>query len=284
MDTILPGPWGATLELITTLLGALFFVFLPFEIWRRSRSGKLTKQSVLEMLASVSPLLPTLLTGSLVLSFIGALYGFAAQHAWIAVPTNGWTILLAILVVDFLYYWDHRCAHVFRPYWAIAHSVHHSSEQFDQTIGLRVSFVDGFISPWFYLPAVLLGFDPLLVLTALGLILAYQQWIHTEAIGKLGWLDDWLNTPANHRVHHGVQTQYLDKNFAAVLILWDRCFGTYQAEVEPVRYGLTKAINSKNPWHIHTREAMLWLKEVNQAPTLADKLRRAFLMPSSKRE
>ena len=112
MDTILPGPWGATLELITNLLGALFFVFLPFEIWRRSRSGKLTKQSVLEMLASVSPLLPTLLTGSLVLSFIGALYGYVAQYAWIAIPTNGWTVLLAILVVDFLYYWDHRCAHV----------------------------------------------------------------------------------------------------------------------------------------------------------------------------
>ncbi len=280
----LQGPWGQPLALTTTLLGALLFVFLPIEIWRRWRQGRLNKQSFLEMLASASPLLPTLLTGSIVASFIGSLYGFVSQYAIWSIPTNAWTILLAILLVDFLYYWDHRCGHVFRPYWAIAHSVHHSSEQYDQTIGLRISFVDGFISPWFYLPALCIGFDPLLVLTALGVILAYQQWIHTETIGKLRWFDGWLNTPSNHRVHHGAQPQYLDKNYGAILILWDRWFGTYQAEVEPVRYGLTTPINSKNPWHVHTREAVLWIKDIARAPNLLEGLRRALLMPKLDRK
>jgi sterol desaturase/sphingolipid hydroxylase (fatty acid hydroxylase superfamily) len=276
MDVTLPGPWGPILDLLTTALGAMFFLFLPIELWRRWRSGALNKRSVLEMLASASPLIPTVLSATLVLSFIVALYTFIARYALWAIPINGWSILLAIIVVDFLYYWDHRCAHIFRPYWAIAHSVHHSSHQYDQTIGLRISFVDGFISPWFYLPALLIGFDPMLVLAALGFILAYQQWIHTEAVGKLAWFDGWLNTPSNHRVHHGVQQQYLDKNFGAVLMVWDRLFGTYQAEVEQVNYGLTTPLDSINPWHIHTREAVRWIKDVYQAPTVQEAWRRTF--------
>jgi sterol desaturase/sphingolipid hydroxylase (fatty acid hydroxylase superfamily) len=269
------------LGLAGSLLSALIVVLLPAEIWQRWRSGRLSRAVVLEMLASASPLIPTVLLGGVVLAFIFMLYAFCAQWAPWQIPTNAWTAVAAVLLVDFLYYWDHRSAHRFRPYWALAHSVHHSSSQYDQTIGLRISFVDGFISPWFYVPAVLIGFDPLLVFAALGLILGYQQWIHTETVGKLRWFDEWLNTPANHRVHHGVQAQYIDKNFGAVLILWDRLFGTYEPEVEPVQYGLSKPIGSSNPWQVHTKELTRLLADLRQASDWRQWWRCLMLMPKA---
>jgi len=237
---------------------------LPWELWRRWRAGQLNAASAREMLASASPLLPNLLTGGLVLAFIAALFNAAANLQLTAIPTTPLSALLCLLLVDFLYYIDHRCGHRVRAYWAISHSVHHSSPQYDQTTGLRVSFIDGFLSPWFYLPAILIGFDPWLVAACLGFILGYQQWLHTEAIGRLPWLDGWLNTPSNHRVHHGSQAQYLDKNYGAVLMIWDRMFGSYQPEVEAVRYGLTEAIGSSHPVRVHLHEALRLLRDLNQ--------------------
>jgi sterol desaturase/sphingolipid hydroxylase (fatty acid hydroxylase superfamily) len=252
-------------------LGLAFVIFLPLEIYRRYRAGKWRASTCWEMLASSSPLIPTILLGGVTLSFIAALYTFAQTLSPWSIPTNGWTAALAFVLVDFLYYVDHRCGHVIRAYWAISHSVHHSSPQYDQTTGFRISFVDGFFSPWFYLPAVLIGFDSILVLSCFGFILAYQQWIHTETIGKLPWLDGWLNTPSNHRVHHGSQPQYLDKNYGAVLMIWDRLFGSYAAEVEPVQYGITVPINSRNPIVVHLAEAQRLWTDLRAARTWSDR-------------
>jgi sterol desaturase/sphingolipid hydroxylase (fatty acid hydroxylase superfamily) len=275
----MPAGWPALLDVAATVLAAALLVLLPLEVWRRWRTGRLTRAAVLEMLASASPVIPTILLNGVVLAFITALFAEAAALSPWRMPVNGWTTLAAVLLVDFLYYWDHRCAHRFRPYWAISHSVHHSSRQYDQTVGLRISFIDGFLSPWFYLPAVLVGFDPLLVLAAFGFILGYQQWIHTETIGALPGFDGWLNTPANHRVHHGVQAQYLDKNYGAVLMVWDRLFGTYQPEGEPVRYGITVPIGSSNPWQVHTIELTRMFRDLRRAPTAREFLRRLLLLP-----
>lgn len=247
------------LDLVAIAASALIVVLLPLECWRYWRQGRLDRAHVGEMLASASPLVPTVLAAPLVTAFIAALWGGAARIAPWPIPTTWWSALLALIAVDFLYYWDHRVAHRVRLVWAVAHSVHHSSPLYNQAVGLRVSVVDGFTSPWFYLPAVLAGFDPLLVAGAFGVILAYQQWLHTETVGRLPWFDGWLNTPSNHRVHHGVQPAYIDRNYGAVLMLWDRIFGTYAAEDEPVRYGLTQPIASRHPLRVHTAEAMkLW--------------------------
>ena len=259
-------PW---LDTAATALSALFAVFLPLELWRRYRAGRLDRRSIKEMLASASPLLPTVLTGPLVLAFIAGLYAAAHALTPLHIPTTWGTAALALLLVDFLYYWDHRAAHRVRAYWAIAHSVHHSSWQYDQTTALRISFVDGFTSPWFYLPAVLLGFDPLLVGACLGLILAYQQWLHTETVGRLGWLDAVFNTPSNHRAHHAVQPQYIDRNYGAVLIVWDRLFGSWVREEEPPVYGLTEQIGSAHPWRVHAAEAVKLWRDLRRAPDLA---------------
>ena len=246
-------------------LGLTLFLLLPFELLRRYRAKQLTRASLLEMGASTSPFIFTVLASGLTISFITALFSSAATLAPWEIKTTWLSAIGAILLVDFLYYIDHRCGHVVRVYWAISHSVHHSSPQYDQTTGLRVSFVDGFLSPWFYLPAVLLGFDPLLVAAALGLIIAYQQWLHTETIGHLKWLDGWLNTPSNHRVHHGSQLQYLDKNYGAVLMIWDRLFGTYERENVPVSYGLRTPINSANPWQVHFCELFRLIVDLKTA-------------------
>ncbi len=266
------------MDLLGGALGLLGFIFFPLELWRLKREAKLNKPMVFEMLASTSPLVLTLILGPWVISFITGLYTKASAVALFHLETTPLTAVLSVILVDFLYYWDHRCSHVFRPIWAISHSVHHSSETYNQTVALRVSFIDGFISPWFYLPAVLIGFDPLLVLASFGFILGYQQWIHTETIGRLKWFDAWLNTPANHRVHHGVQPQYIDKNYGAVLMLWDQLFGTYVAEDETVKYGLTTPIGSPNPLWVHTAEAVAWVRDVARPGTLGQRFRRLVLM------
>ena len=253
------------LDQVGWALSALFIVFLPVELWRRRRQGRLDRRSIREMLASASPLLPTLLTAPLVLAFIVGLYATARAITPLRIPTNGFTAALALVLVDFCYYWDHRAAHRVRAYWAISHSVHHSSWQYDQTTALRISFVDGFLSPWFYLPVVLIGFDPLLVGTCFGLILAYQQWLHTESIGRLGWLDAVFNTPSNHRAHHAIQPQYIDRNYGAVLMVWDHLFGTYVREEEASIYGLTEQIDSAHPWRVHAAEALKLWRELQHA-------------------
>jgi sterol desaturase/sphingolipid hydroxylase (fatty acid hydroxylase superfamily) len=281
MDAI---AWMQIFETAALVFGAAIVVFLPWELLRLRRTGRLDRARLREMLASASPFLPTLLLGGVVTAFVLGLYaGVGALVPW-SIPTNGFTALLALLLVDFMYYWDHRTAHRNRTYWALAHSVHHSSPAYDQTTGLRVSFIDGFISPWFYVPVVAVGFDPLLVAACLALAIGWQQWLHTAAVGRLPWLDPWLNTPSNHRAHHGVQARYQDVNYGAILIVWDRLFGTYarESEDEPVRYGITHPIASTNPIEVHLCEARRLWRDLAATPRWRDRLRRLWHAPDWK--
>ncbi len=267
------------LELLASALSGAFFVLLPIELWRRRRT--LTKAAWKEMAANAGVVLPVLATGGVVVAFIALLWGAAdALTPW-RVPTTWGSAIACLLLVDFLFYWDHRTAHRVRAIWAVAHSVHHSSFQFDQTTGLRVSFVDGFTSPWFYLPAVFAGFDPLLVAACFGVMLAYQQWLHTEAIGRLGWFDRVFNSPSNHRAHHGTQQAYLDKNYGGILIVWDRLFGTWAPEREPPVYGLTTPLGSSNLWAVHTAEAKTLWHELNAARSWRARLRLLLSPPDA---
>ena len=142
------------LEIVSLGLSLAFLVFLPLELYQRWRRGALNRAMFKEMLASSSPILPTLLLFSLVNTLVLTVFLFAQRFAIGAIPVNVWTVLLCLVCIDFLYYIDHRCGHRIRAYWAISHSVHHSSNQYDQTTAFRMSFVDGILSPWFYLPAV----------------------------------------------------------------------------------------------------------------------------------
>jgi sterol desaturase/sphingolipid hydroxylase (fatty acid hydroxylase superfamily) len=214
-----------------------------------------------------------------VVAFVLWLFTGAASLEITKLPVNIWTILGAIVLVDFMYYIDHRVGHRVRLMWAVSHSVHHSSPLFNQTTALRISFVDGFISPWYYTPVILIGFDPLLVAAAFSVVLAYPQWIHTETIGKLGWFDVIMNSPSNHRVHHGVQEQYLDKNYGGIFMIWDHMFGTYEPEGEPVTYGLVHQIDSVNPVQVHFAEAIRFVKKLVTLTTWKQRLTYIFKAP-----
>jgi len=157
---------------------------------------------------------------------------------------GAWALL--IVCEDFCYYWFHRASHEVRILWA-AHVNHHSSTHYNLSTALRQSWTTPLTGPIFWVPLALLGFHPAMIVTAQAISLIYQFWIHTELIGKLGPLEWVMNTPSHHRVHHGANVEYLDRNYAGIFIVWDRLFGSFAPERTPVNYGLTKNIHSYNP-------------------------------------
>ncbi|MEP1095863.1 MAG: sterol desaturase family protein [Cyclobacteriaceae bacterium] len=239
---------------------------------------KLTKWRLKEMLSSFLVFIPAQLTEKAATATFAAgfflLYNFIPWH----IPVNGWTVLLAILVIDFLYYWEHRWEHEIRLLWSY-HSIHHSSPIYNYTTALRVSFIDNFVTWVFYLPAVAMGFHPVVVLVAIVFILTYQFWIHTELIRKMGWFEFVFNSPSHHRVHHGSDDIYLDKNYGALLIIWDRMFGTFQKEIHPPTYGLTKQIETINPINVHLFEYKGIFKDLRKARNLREVLGYLFRKP-----
>ena len=164
-----------------------------------------------------------------------------------ALPLNLVTIISCILLADFAYYWDHRLMHRIGLGWA-THTVHHSSPHFNMSVAYRFGPLDAIIPILFSIPLVMLGFNPWLLLAAELFVQSYQAILHTEIIGKLPKPIEYVfNTPSHHRVHHGVNRQYWDKNYAGIFIIWDRLFGTFEEEREEVRYGVSEPINSVNP-------------------------------------
>jgi sterol desaturase/sphingolipid hydroxylase (fatty acid hydroxylase superfamily) len=177
----------------------------------------------------------------------------------------------AILAWDFIYYWNHRFMHESRYMWAI-HVVHHSSERYNLSTALRQPVADAFGTFLPYTMLAWLGIRPELIQTARGVNLLYQYWIHTDTIGRLGPAERWLNTPSNHRVHHGSNRQYLDRNHGSILIVWDRLFGTYEPEGDPVVYGLTRNIETFDPLRVATHEHADMLRDVSRSTTWHDRL------------
>ncbi len=174
---------------------------------------------------------------------------FNIDLAWFDFSPSGILLwLLALIAFDFCYYWAHRCGHEISVLWA-AHAIHHQSEDYNLSTALRQTS-SGFLFSWiFYLPLFLLGMPFEVFVTVNALDLIYQFWVHTQLVGKLGWLDRILVTPSNHRVHHAQNKIYIDKNYGGILVLWDRMFGTFQEELddEPVIFGVRKPLASWNP-------------------------------------
>lgn len=164
---------------------------------------------------------------------------FTFENTW-------WTWILLFLGVDFFYYWFHRASHEVNMLWA-AHIVHHQSEDYNLSVALRQSWFQGWFSWAFYLPLAVVGFDPVIFAVIVSFNTLYQFWIHTTTIKTLGPLEWVINTPSHHRVHHGSNPKYIDRNHAGSLIIWDRMFGTFQKEEEKVIYGITSPLNSWNP-------------------------------------
>ncbi len=192
--------------------------------------------------------------------------------------TGAWAWGAAILGWDFIYYWNHRASHESRWLWAI-HVVHHSSERYNLSTALRQPVAEGITLSVPYGLLALAGVRPGLIEQARGINLLYQFWIHTEAIRRLGWVERVFNTPSHHRVHHGSNRQYLDRNHGSILIIWDHLFGTFEEEDEPVVYGLTKNIDSYNPVTIASHEWVDLAEDVASAQTWRDRWSFALRRP-----
>lgn len=193
-------------------------------------------------------------------------------------PSDWWVWVLLFFADDFAYYWFHRVSHESRVFWA-SHVVHHSSEHYNLSTALRQTWVPMTYFP-FWLPLALMGFSPWMILLAQSWSLIYQFWIHTERVRRLPrFLEVVLNTPSHHRVHHGSNQQYLDKNYGGILIIWDRMFGTYEPEGERVKYGLTKNIQTHNPVRVAFHEYVALWHDIRHARGVRTKVALAFRGP-----
>ena len=215
------------------------------------------------------------------LAIVG-LYTLLFEHyAFFKTPVNWTTGIILFISVDFFYYWFHRYSHVINLFWG-GHVVHHQSEEYNLSVALRQGWFQKFFSFGFYLPLALIGFDAVQFITVSSLVTLYQFWIHTKNINKMGVLEYVLNTPSHHRVHHGVNPKYIDKNHAGTLIIWDRMFGTFQEEEEEPIYGITHPINTWDPLSANLHHWKQMYHGLKQMQGLKDKLKYTFMPPGWK--
>ena len=229
-------------------------LLVAWEEWKWMRAtGRLTARARREMGLSLSLVPPNVLVSIFAGGAWAAIFLAAESRAPWPLKLGPTTAIAAFVAADFSYYWEHRCAHRVGLLWRLYHAAHHSSPGYTVATAYRVSFLNQALSPAFYLPWVLLGFPAILVLAFQLTCFHYQAWLHTESIGRLKALDPWLNTPANHRIHHSTADRHQDRNMGAVLMIWDRLFGTY-AEPEPaLAYGIAGSEAPRRWWEIYAQ-------------------------------
>ncbi len=215
---------------------------------------------------------------ALVLAVYFAAYGLRPFD----IPMDNWISWVALFfAVDFAYYWLHRMSHMIRWMWA-QHAVHHSARQITLSVAYRLGWTNLVAGPWLFLvPVCWIGFDPLSVGLMFAANLIYQFWLHTETVPKLGILESVFNTPSHHRVHHGVNPEYLDRNYGGVLIVWDRLFGTFAKEKagRAIEYGLVHQIDTLNPVKIVFSEWVSMFRDLRSARDLREAAGYAFGKP-----
>ncbi len=232
---------------VAVLAVPLYILLILLELAYERWSGRHTYRLADAVTSIDTAVLRMLLEGPLRLLLVVP-YAWLYEHArlWTLDPASPWTWLLGFVAVDFCFYWAHRSLHRYNLLWG-AHQPHHSSEDFNLSTALRKgAFQTAFDWP-FYLPLALLGLPLPLFLVLLGTQLVYQFWIHSQHVGRLGMLEWFMVTPSNHRVHHGQNDRYIDKNHGGVFIVWDRLFGTFADETEAVRYGVTTPVRTFDP-------------------------------------
>jgi alkylglycerol monooxygenase len=218
----------------------------------------------------------------------GALFGLGTGYIYLAAyelapykfPADAWWSWVILFVIDdFAYYIFHRVSHESRLFWNF-HVVHHSSKQFNLSVAVRQSWFGGLVLWLFYSPIMLLGFAPWMFAITHGFNLIYQFWIYTRFIKTLGPLEYIFNTPSHHRVHHGVNNPYLDKNYAGVLIIWDRLFGSFVKETEEPRFGIINQLTGYNALWANTHAWFEMYEAVKRQPDFRSKLRCIFGSPN----
>jgi sterol desaturase/sphingolipid hydroxylase (fatty acid hydroxylase superfamily) len=247
-------PYGAMMVSIVVGFCMAGGLVTAWEEWKWMRaSGRLTCDARREMARSLSLVPPNVVVSIFAGALWAAIFLAAQARAWMPLDTGVATFAAAFVACDLSYYWEHRCAHRVALLWRLYHAPHHSSPHYTVATAYRVSFLNQALAPAFYLPWVLLGLPAVLVLGFQLACFHYQAWLHTEAIGALPALDPWLNTPANHRVHHSTASRHKDRNMGAVLMIWDRWFGTYAPPEREVVYGIAGSEAPSRWWEIYVQ-------------------------------
>jgi sterol desaturase/sphingolipid hydroxylase (fatty acid hydroxylase superfamily) len=245
-----------------------FALLLGAEAWA-ARGRRLRGYELKDTAASLSMGLGNLAISVFSKIIAVGLYVLCYEHRVLDLGTSALAWVLLFPLEDLCYYWFHRLHHEVRFLWA-AHENHHSSQHYNLSTALRQSWTTPFTGMVFWTPLAFLGYSPAMILTAQAVSLVYQYWIHTELIDRLGPFEWAFNTPSHHRVHHGRNVQYLDRNHGGILIVWDRLFGTFEPEEEAVDYGLTKNIHTYNPLRIAFHEFASIARDVRGAASLRD--------------
>lgn len=261
---------------IAVPLFALFIGLEAFYDWYRGKNEYCPKDAFTNICVGFV----SLAWGAFFGFFAGFLYLWCYEHALYKFPVDWWwSWLILFLLDDFVYYWFHRASHELRFFWNF-HVVHHSSNHYNLSVAVRQSWFGTSVSWVFYAPLMLLGFAPWMFAIMHGANLLYQFWIHTRFVKSLGSFEQILNTPSHHRVHHGSNDHYLDKNYAGVLIVWDRLFGTFISESEEPRYGTVKPLKSYNWLWINTHAWAEMFAAIRVQKTWRGKLRCIFGSPN----
>ncbi len=257
----------------------VFFLLMGLELgWSYWKGRKIYRLN--DAVTNISCGILDQLTGLFAKIFTIAAYHFIFTHyAIFELDTNWYWILMGFLGVDFFYYWAHRMSHQVNIFW-LGHVVHHQSEDYNLSVALRQSTFQKMFTFFFYFPMAFFGFKTEWFLLMGAFNLLYQFWIHTEVIDKLPrWYEYLFNTPAHHRVHHGRDPKYIDKNHGGTLIIWDRMFGTFQQEEERPTYGITTPTDTWNPVKANLQPfARLW-EEIKAMPGLMNKIKLAIMPP-----
>ena len=267
-----------TVEVILLAFTPVFFIFIGYEFIKHRHHYDIKdslSNSVLALMHQGADAIALIL----LMPFFYGLYAFRLFTIELSVAT----VFLAFILQDFLYYWFHKASHHVHWLWA-AHVVHHSSTKMNFSTAFRQSLMYPIAGMWvFWMPMILLGFDPIVVFATVALNLAYQFFVHTQIVGKLGWFEKVFNTPSHHRVHHSVNKDYLDKNFAGVLMIWDKLFGTFAEEKAstPCKFGIIGQIHTYNPFTITFHQWIHLLKSAFGAKGLKAKLKVLFSYPTS---
>lgn len=265
------------IELILLALSPIFLVFVILE-YRKYRRYYEIKDSIANAVLALLHQLTDAIALFLLMPFFYWLYQYRIFDITISIQT----LFIAFILQDFLYYWFHRASHNVHWLWA-AHVVHHSSTHMNFTTAFRQSLMYPVAGMWvFWTPMIIIGFEPSIVFAVVALNLAYQFFVHTQLTHKLWGIGKLFNIPSHHRVHHSTNIEYIDKNFAGVLIIWDKLFGTFVAEDKnnPCKYGIVGQIHTNNPVTITFHQWQYLFKKLRDVKGVNNKCRVLFGYPT----
>ena len=261
-------------------MAPVFLTLIAVEAWYWHRRDP-GKYALVDTIANAALALMHQASDAVAWTLVIGIYFVVYQYRVFEWPATWWTIAALVIAQDFFYYWFHRASHRVRWLWA-SHVTHHSSERLNLSTAFRQSLTYPLSGMWlFWLPLAWLGFEPTNIVAVVAINLGFQFFVHTQAIGRLRWIEGFINTPSTHRVHHARNPQYIDRNYAGVLVIWDKLFGTFVEEdpAVPCDFGIIGQVHSYNPLTLTFHEWRAMFRDAARASGLRAATAQLFCPP-----